>query len=84
MMLGLLHLILTLGRSLNFCFSRDSWILFEKNMGALFILNESIQICIRCEFYFQNISGKNIQGYMRMWKRHLSVNFVMKQILKWL
>lgn len=30
MLLGLLHRILTLRNSLNFCFNRDSWILFEK------------------------------------------------------
>lgn len=33
MLFGLLHLILTLRRSLHFRFNRDSWILFEKMWG---------------------------------------------------
>lgn len=38
--------------------------LFEKIWGLFF--SESVQIFFKCEFSFQNISGKNNQGYMRL------------------
>lgn len=78
MLLGLLHLILTLGRSLNFCFSRDSWILFEK-IWRLFSSSVSVFRFVSDVNFIFDIFLERIFRVTRECE-----NFVMKPILKWL